>query len=604
MVVMATSSGASAQPGLELLGTAHSYAVLAGQTVTSTGATILTGDLGVSPGGAIVGFPPGVVVGTIHAGDAEASQAQTDLIAAYNTLAGLPSDVSLTGQDLGGLTLIPGVYTFASGATLGAGLTLDAQGDPNATFVFQIASTIITSSNSSVTMINSGSGCNVYWQVGSSATLGSNTSFQGSILALTSITLNTGSSVTNGRLLARNGSITLGSNAVTNAVCLIVPVRQVPHASADADGRVTITFVNAQGHPTMLQRDTAGDWTKESLDETAPPVMSTMNRYATHTWVAPDNGKSYVSVASRDGLLVVDTAVMPLAVRNLTTELLIDSPDASAITGVSTVFNSEGGRVNIVGVNDLGELVRYFQTGAIINGESVWEFMNITTTQLNPFQISTPTFASNLISYVSEWGGLHVAGLDSQGDVIAVWWAPGAPHWWVNNVSADSEAPPYMVEAGLTAYATPWGGLNLAGLDAQGHVIVQWWSPALGAGNWISTDLTESFGGPVLDGTGLTSFVLPWGALNVAGVTPAGELVNYWWLPGFDEWVITSISAATAEPDPSRLTGALIGVASPTGVASIIGESLNGDMIRYLWQPGDGGTWHTENITDIATPRP
>ena len=201
------------------LGTASSFAVLGGQSVTNTGPTIVNGDLGVSPGSAVTGFPPGIVVGgTIHAADALAAEAQADTTIAYNNLAGQPCDTDLTGQDLGGLTLTAGVYCFSSSAQLTGTLTLDAQGDPNAVFVFQIGSTLTTASNSTIALINGASACNVFFQVGSSATVGTNTTFEGNILALTSITLNTGASVS-ARALARNGAVTLDNNIIGAAGC-------------------------------------------------------------------------------------------------------------------------------------------------------------------------------------------------------------------------------------------------------------------------------------------------------------------------------------------------------------------------------------------------
>ena len=205
-----------------ILGTAGNFAVLAGSTVTNTGPSVIDGgDVGVSPG-AITGFPPGIVVPpyTTHAADAAALQAQNDLTTAYNAAAGLAPDTDLTGQDLGGLTLTPGVYSFSSSAQLTGMLTLDDLGDPNAQFVFQIGSTLTTASNSSVLTINGGSmpGCTVFWQVGSSATLGTGTAFEGHILALTSITMNTGATILGGSALARNGAVTLANNSITNCV--------------------------------------------------------------------------------------------------------------------------------------------------------------------------------------------------------------------------------------------------------------------------------------------------------------------------------------------------------------------------------------------------
>jgi hypothetical protein len=195
------------------LGTAQKFAVLASSTVTNTGATNLTGDLGVSPGSAITGFPPGLLTGTIHAADSIAAQAQLDASTAFNYLAGEPCTTDLSGSDLGGLTLTPGVYCFSSSAQLTGTLTLNATGNPNAVFVFKIGSTLTTASNSTV-VINGGSPCNVYFQVGSSATLGTGTHLLGNIFAGVSITINTGATVTGGSY-ALGGAVTLDGNTVT-----------------------------------------------------------------------------------------------------------------------------------------------------------------------------------------------------------------------------------------------------------------------------------------------------------------------------------------------------------------------------------------------------
>ncbi len=196
------------------LGTDSSYAVLAGSTVTNTGSTLVNGDLGLSPGSAVTGFPPGMVTGTIHAGDAAAMQAQNDLLGAYNFAAGEACNSSLTGQNLGGLTLTPGVYCFSSSAQLTGTLTLNAEGNPNSVFLFQIGSTLTTASGSSVDVINGGTG-DIFWNVGSSATLGTTTSFTGNILAVSSITLDTGANIQCGRALAETGAVTMDTNNVS-----------------------------------------------------------------------------------------------------------------------------------------------------------------------------------------------------------------------------------------------------------------------------------------------------------------------------------------------------------------------------------------------------
>ncbi|MBA3256115.1 MAG: DUF3494 domain-containing protein [Pyrinomonadaceae bacterium] len=224
------AEASSTAPPLEAvapsLGTAASFAVLAATTVTNTGLTVVTGNLGVSPGTAVTGFPPGIVVGTIFTGAGSmAGTAQTDATAAYNNLAGQACDTVLTGQDLGGLVLGPGVYCFSSSAFLTGTLTLDGQGNPNAVFVFQIGSTLVTASASQVVLINGANACNVFFQVGSSATLGTGTQFQGNILALTSITATTGANL-NGRAIALNGAVTLDTNNITN--CLGIPPPPTP----------------------------------------------------------------------------------------------------------------------------------------------------------------------------------------------------------------------------------------------------------------------------------------------------------------------------------------------------------------------------------------
>jgi hypothetical protein len=226
LAALALASSARAQAPV-FLGAADDFGVLGASTVTNTGLTEVTGDVGVSPGTAVTGFPPGIVNGTIHSAGAVAAQAQSDLTAAYNDAESRACQVDLTGQDLGGMTLTDGVYCFSSSVGLTGTLTLDAQGDPNAVFIFQIGSTLTTASASSVNLINGAQSCMVVWQVGSSATLGTTTAFSGNVLALTSNTATTGVTV-DGRLLAQNGAVTLDSNTVTRAQCAAVPVVSVP----------------------------------------------------------------------------------------------------------------------------------------------------------------------------------------------------------------------------------------------------------------------------------------------------------------------------------------------------------------------------------------
>jgi Ice-binding-like/PEP-CTERM motif len=205
------------------LGTAGSYSVLAGSAVTNTGTTVLTGDLGISPGCALTGAGTMTVGGTTNLCNGAALKAQKDLTAGYLQAQSLKSTGNLTGTDLGGLTLKSGVYSFSSSADLATNTTLTLEGTPGALFVFQVGSSLTTGSGSSVIFINSLTGKamtdpDIYWQVGSSATLGTSTAFEGNILALTSITLNTGASITCGSALAQNGAVTLQGNTISNCM--------------------------------------------------------------------------------------------------------------------------------------------------------------------------------------------------------------------------------------------------------------------------------------------------------------------------------------------------------------------------------------------------
>jgi hypothetical protein len=197
------------------LGAAADFAIIAGEAVTNTGGTEITGDLGLSPGTSVGGFPPGILNGTLHINTESATLAKLDLTAAYNDIAGRTStDIVTLSGNIGGLTLTPGIYKSTSSLAISSGdLTFDAKGDANAVFIIQIASALTTTSGRQVFLSGGASAANIFWQVGSSATFGTTSVFKGTVMAMESITFNTGATL-DGKALARKGSIVMEANTI------------------------------------------------------------------------------------------------------------------------------------------------------------------------------------------------------------------------------------------------------------------------------------------------------------------------------------------------------------------------------------------------------
>jgi len=216
-VVLAPAVSAVAAQTPVGLGTAGSFAILAGSGITNTGATTINGDVGTYPTTSETGTGSMTITGTNHAGDAVTQGAKNNLVTAYNTAAG-ESPATAVAADLGGQTLNPGTYNSASSLGLTGTVTLNGQGNADALFVFQAGSSLTTASTSSVNLINGAQACNVFWQVGSSATLGTTSTFRGTLMALTSVSVNKGVTI-NGRLLARNGAVTLINDTIASPTC-------------------------------------------------------------------------------------------------------------------------------------------------------------------------------------------------------------------------------------------------------------------------------------------------------------------------------------------------------------------------------------------------
>lgn len=247
----------AAEPTVNL-GTTDGFAVLAGTTITNTGPTTITGDVGLHPGSAFV--DTGVTLnGARYIADAVANQAKIDLVTAYNDAASRPVSGAVP-VDLGGLTLTPGVYSSGGALEITGTLTLDAQGDPDAVFVLQSTSTLITATDSRVELINGARFCRVFWVVPSSATLGTNSVFVGHIFALTDIAAQTGATV-EGQLLARNGQVTLDNNVITNEVCAVerlVNITKVASPTSLRAGGGSVTYTYTVTNPGTVELSSVG----------------------------------------------------------------------------------------------------------------------------------------------------------------------------------------------------------------------------------------------------------------------------------------------------------------------------------------------------------
>ena len=275
----------AAGPTTVPLGTAASFAVLAGSGITNTGGSVVRGDIGTFPTATVTGFPPGIVTGTDHRGDAVTQGAKADLVGAYNAAAG-KAPVTTIGTELGGSSLAAGTYAATSGTFgLTGNLTLNAAGDPSAVWVFQTASTLTTAAGSMVTLTGGAQSCNVFWQVGSSATLGAGTAFRGTILALTSISLVTGASV-DGRLLARNGAVTLDTNTITPSSCAAAPTltaSPIPASSPSAPAAIVTPAPSSGGGATAAPSSAPAGTTRPVA---ALPSTSTADTGPGAPWLA------------------------------------------------------------------------------------------------------------------------------------------------------------------------------------------------------------------------------------------------------------------------------------------------------------------------------
>ncbi|HRQ71493.1 MAG TPA: VCBS repeat-containing protein [Phycisphaerales bacterium] len=390
------------------------------------------------------------------------------------------------------------------------------------------------------------------------------------------------------------------------SVPVALPVSIVYSTLAGDQARITgtsapgnlhaVAGLNFTGLPIVFEQITDTGWSvRDLVAATGSPVPSG----DPVAWTDPTDARLFVFAPSAAGLIAFwRRNDGTWAFQNLTESVEGGRGIASAVT----VFADVSGRLHVAGLDADGDLVLYVRTGTNEDGSAAWSFENISETHLRARGQDTPAWVGPIISYVTRWDGLNIAALDGSGRIQVVWTSPELGHWRVDDLSAITGAP--ALSGGLTAYLTTWDGINLAGLDGSGKVSVTWWVPSFG-GDWETSNLTDLFGGPTLQGFGLTSYVTPWGGLNVAGLDASGDLTIYWWVPEFaddpenDAWVISNLSDGFEEgtPDPA---GQITSHASDAGTLNLFGAAAGGEILRYFWNPGDGGNWSAQDLSTTA----
>jgi hypothetical protein len=363
--------------------------------------------------------------------------------------------------------------------------------------------------------------------------------------------------------------------------------------ATDATGLTTVATRNDAGQLIVMQQQGAnGQWQLIDLSGVAGigTILGEPQAFVDPTDANSGGHGTYVAVTTSAGVLLVWNEGGTWMSRNITNEV-----SGASITGDLITFATIDGRQVLAGFSAGGDLVINFQNATTGAGEATWQATNLYERLRNQSE-STPAYASALTAYVTSWNGLNIAGLDENGSIWTVWTGGGLDEWHSTNISVITGAPALV--GNLAAYTTGWGGINLAGIDTNGDLTVSWWVPQF-VGNWVNTNLSDQFGGPALQGESMTAYVTPWSALNITGLNADGDVVQYWWVPPPhpDQWNITNLTVGQSMDLP-RFAGRLTGLATPDARLNVVGQSEDGHILRVWWSPTT--TWVLEDLTVLV----
>lgn len=373
------------------------------------------------------------------------------------------------------------------------------------------------------------------------------------------------------------------------------PVGTVTNSILASDG----ILETGTGRPLVYILGTDGVWrVSDLISDATGSVTQTEPGLDITIWTDAKDSKLYAAVPTVDGVYLYQRSLTGAwTVRNLTTEVASSQAIVSGLTQFVSVDASK--QVTIAGLAADGDLVMYRQTGTVVNGNYQYGFNDVADEFLRPIGREMPVFVGPLISYVTAWNGQNIAGLNASGQIEVIWNSPKTQGYWVySNLSNITGAPPFS--GGLTVYQTSWKGINIVGVDGTGTVITTWWIPRF-AGFWATSNLTSVAAGPLLDGESIVAFHTPNGGLNIAGIKANGEVTLYWWVPNTDnKWKIRELTEGDAA-SIARPEGELRAQVFADGSINIFGRDASAELVRVFWEPTLAvDNWLIQNVADIS----